>query len=490
MAGRVSKKKFRGASRESRVSRRVVARARLLLTRNPKLAARNFLILAALAALPLAAACRGGGPGGLLSVEPRSLADVPAERLAFRFEPDVAEESLPERLRRDESEEPLAAVRTDFETRRGNTEALLRTVVGPRAQRALAVYGTSESDTDFRIDLYSVEGQFIRNVLPNDLTGVFPAEVAWSPDGERIAFSGIRNPALQATPTPAPPEAADPVAPPVSDPSVVTPTPTPAPVIPSVPTYRTEQIYVGDRDGYNLRPLTNREGLIYFQLAWSPDGQAVAALACREDEWNARRDEGKLPAGRPRLITLEGQERLLDDRLTDVPPVWSPDGSKVATAFEYDVAVYDAGGSQPTAGGFPVGEPLRAASVEYDARVFHKQEPEGAPANAAAAAAGSAPDPGGVLISLNPVIRLEWLTPETLHAQTGFVRLYRNEALPTLKYTRWHVLHLSPQAAVLSRTGGPEAGGESRGARVDDESRLAGPFRFRPSPFAPRLLSS
>jgi hypothetical protein len=227
---------------------------------------RNYLTLAALACLLFVAGCRGGAGGGLLSVAPRSLADVPAERLAFRFEPDVPEESLPEQLKRDEAEEPLAAIRTDFETRRGNTEALLRTVVDPQGQRALAVYGTSESDTDFRIDLYSAEGQFIRNILPADLTGVFPAEVSWSPDGGRIAFSGIRNPALQAAPTPGPPEPADVVAPPESDPSVVTPTPTPAPAIPSVQTFRTEQIYVGDRDGYNLRPVTNRGGLIYFKI--------------------------------------------------------------------------------------------------------------------------------------------------------------------------------------------------------------------------------
>ena len=56
-------------------------------------------------------------------------------------------------------------------------------------------------------------------------------------------------------------------------------TPTAAPLIPSTQTFRTEQVYVGDRDGYNLRPITAREGLIYFKLAWSPDGQQVAAGA-------------------------------------------------------------------------------------------------------------------------------------------------------------------------------------------------------------------
>ena len=42
-----------------------------------------------------------------------------------------------------------------------------------------------------------------------------------------------------------------------------------------------------------------------------------------------------------------------------------------------------------------------------------------------------------------------WVEPETLYAETAFVRFYRTEPLPTFKYTRWHALHLSPQAAML-----------------------------------------
>ena len=430
---------------------------------------RRRLTAALLVVACLAAGCRQVKETTGLSVVPKELRDVPASRLAFRFEPDMKEESLPERLRKDEAEEPLATIKTDFETRRGNAEALIRTVVDPTGQRALALYGTSATGTDFRIDLYSTAGQFIRNVLPADLTGVFPSEVAWSPDGQRILFSGVRNPALQPSPTPAalapPPDISQGPAPgqpaPVEQP---TPAPTVGPIIPSVQTFRTEQIYVGDRDGLNLRPLTSREGLIYFQLAWSPDGGQVAALACKEDEWESRRGQGLLPAGRPRLITLEGQERLLDDRLTAVAPAWSPDGSKVATAFDYDVAVYDAAGAQPTGGQLSLQEALRAASVEYDARVFKKGEPQtnvaqsnaqrGARAPVATANAGQsqgASQSGGasVLISLNPVVRLEWVEPETLYAETAFVRFYRTEPLPTFKYTRWHALHLSPQAAML-----------------------------------------
>src|SRR5215210_4221512 len=153
------------------------------------------------AALCTASGCRSVRETAGLSVVPKSLRDVPAERLAFRFEPDAAEEKLPPYLRRDETEEPAAAIRSAFETQRPS-DALIRTVVDPSGQRALALYGTSETDTDFRIDLYSTAGQFIRNVLPADLTGVFPEEVAWSPDGANIVFSGVRTPAPQATPTP------------------------------------------------------------------------------------------------------------------------------------------------------------------------------------------------------------------------------------------------------------------------------------------------
>ena len=110
----------------------------------------------------LAAGGCQGGPGGVLSVEPRELRDVPAARLAFRFEPDVAEEKLPEHLKRDEAEEPLSTVRTDFETRR-QADALVRTVLDPAGQRVLALYGTSESEeNDFRLDLYGADGNFIR----------------------------------------------------------------------------------------------------------------------------------------------------------------------------------------------------------------------------------------------------------------------------------------------------------------------------------------
>jgi hypothetical protein len=402
----------------------------------------------------LAAGCRD--IGGRLSVQPRALRDVPAERLAFRFEPDLSAESLPEAIKKEDAEEPLAAIRADFDTHRAS-DALIRTVVSPNGQRALALYATGETQTastDFRIDLYSTEGVRLRNVLPADLIGAFPAEVAWSPDGQSILFSGFKNQAATPTPTPsdALPEAATPPAVEApSDPSAPTPTPTVAPIIQSVPAFKTEQIYVGDQDGFNLRPLTQREGLIYFRLAWSPDGSAVAALACKEDEWFARRNENRVPAGRPRIITLDGQERLLDDRLTETAPVWSPDGSKVATAFEYDIAVYDAATGAPTAANLPLRDSLWTSSVQYEEKTANRNTSAAPATTQAAGNASVSPtaSPAEVVVnSFNPFVRLEWLEPETLLAQTAFVRLYRDQP-PITNYPRWHVVRFYPQAAVV-----------------------------------------
>ena len=195
--------------------------------------------------------------------------------------------------------------------------------------------------------------------------------------------------------------------------------------------FTTEQVYLCDRDGFNLRPLTTREGLVYFSLAWAPDAHALAALACTEAELAARINENKLLAGRPRLIDRNGQERLLDDQLMDALPVWSPDAAKVATASDTDVLIYDAAGEQPTGARLSLHDPLLTASTAYDAQKLSK----GGQVSA-------------VPLSLNPIVRLEWTQPETLLVQTGFVRIYQNNE-EVRRYLRWHVLHLSPQAVVL-----------------------------------------
>ncbi|HLL73225.1 MAG TPA: hypothetical protein VK363_17435 [Pyrinomonadaceae bacterium] len=439
-------KKIEQGKRQRLPSRRI-ARGRLC-------ARRVVLCVLVVALVGGAGGCRRVSEKlGISAVRPRELRDVPASRLAFRLETDISEDVLPENLRLDAPEELLPSIRTQFETSRTN-EALLRTVLSPDKQRALALYdpgGGQPSDNTFRIDLYGADGMFVRNILPQNLEGITLAAVAWSPDAEWIAFIGRER--ANATPSPTPEVVPD--APPVFDPNASpVPTASVAPMIAPVPVFKTDQIYICDRDGNNLRPLTSREGLIYLNLAWAPDSHALAALACRQDELDARMNEGKEFAGRPRIIErADGKERLLDDQLMEAPPVWSPDSAKVAAATETDVAIYDAIGATPTGARLPLRDPLLSASADYDASKLKRANPA-TPASGAAnppgASSTAASSTGSTPLSFNPVIRLEWVQPETLLVRTGFVRYYQNSPEPTRGYLRWHVLHLSPQAAVLS----------------------------------------
>jgi hypothetical protein len=365
------------------------------------------------------------------NVTPRVLRDVPSRNLAYRLAPDVTPPSTDI-----EDLDKFAAVANDFSTKRKD-EALLRTVVSPDGRRVLAIYGTAdEPGSTFRIDLYNSDGQFIRNLIPPDLACVFPETVTWSPDGNFINFIARKR----ATPSPSPTPPNEPEPEPGGSPA---PSPSVAPLFAPVASFTTEQIYICNRDGYDLKPLTSREGLIFFYFVWAPDSHAVAALACKEDEWNARERQHKLPAGRPRLIAPDGTERLLDDALTDALPVWSPDASKVATAFDTDVAIYDAGGQTPTQARLPLGDQLLTASVAYEEKTTVKKATNN---NTNVSNQPTRSNPS-VPASFNPIVRLDWRRPETLYFQTAYVLLMPNETINT--FQRWHVLHISAQAAVL-----------------------------------------
>ena len=379
-------------------------------------------------------------------VRPRVLRDVPARNLAYRLAPDI---SLPSNLNPDEVPDKDVNIANAFAAQREN-DALLRTIASPDGKRLLALYGTAEEpSSSFRIDLYSSDGVFLRNLIPPDISCLFPETVAWSPDGRYITFIARKRVSPSPTPTPPNQPEPDPLASPEASASV-------APLFPPVTSFNTEQIYICNRDGYDLKPLTSREGLIYFYFAWAPDSHALIALARKEDEWNAREQQFKLPAGRPRLITPDGNERLLDDTMTDALPVWCPDASKIATAFDTDIAIYDAGGNTPTQGRIPLGEQLIAASVSYEEKSGTKKAGANAsptPASSSGTSTPVASTPGASSSnpaappSFNPIVTLQWPTPETLYFKTAYVRVMRSETINT--FQRWHQLNLSAQAAVL-----------------------------------------
>jgi len=390
-------------------------------------ARRTFLLVLSLSALAFAAACRSDSDGQ--RVRPRQLRDVPAQKLAFKLDADVdAPPGINEETR------PNPAIQQDFDERRKDEAlVLLRTVASPDGQRALALYSTQdEPSTTFHLDLYAADGRFLRNLSPPDLAVVFQDSVVWSADSSNIAFVARKTAQPRPSPTPEIIEPAIPLESPLPTPSVM-------PAFAPVPSFATEQIYLCNRDGYDLRPLTTREGLIYFALAWAPDGHALAALACTESEWGAREREFRAPAGRPRLVSVDGDERLLDDALAETPPVWSPDSSKVATAFGVDIGIYDAAGKAPTQARIVLRERLLSASIAFDERSAPKKND---------AAPESSPVTSSNPVSFNPIARVEWPTPEKLYVETAYVTL-RSELIKT--FSRWHVLTLSPQAVVLGR---------------------------------------
>jgi WD40-like Beta Propeller Repeat. len=382
----------------------------------------SLIIVCAL--LLTVAGCRNRG-GQKQGVRPRTLRDVPAQRLAYSFTPDV---DAPPRAAENNGE-LLPSIQNDFTTKR-TEEALLRTALSPDRQRALAIYATgADQPNEFRIDLYGADGNFLRHITPSGLAVVFAPAVSWSPDGNYVAFIAYKSESPQPTPTPLEELLPEVFPSPIASPS------TPPGVGQTLPLFSTEQIYICNRDGFDLKPLTTREGLIYFYLSWSPDSQQLAALACRENEW---RERPLLPAGRPRLIGLNGSERLLDDAMTDVLPVWSPDASKVATAFETNVRIYDTLGETPTQASINLREPLLAASRVYDEKEAQKGKTS---TDGKEAATDKLP------VSFNPIVTLEWPQPESLSVQTGFVRNFENEQIRN--FMRWHALRLSAQAALL-----------------------------------------
>lgn len=141
---------------------------------------------------------------------------------------------------------------------------------------------------------------------------------------------------------------------------------------------------------------------------------------------------------------MDGTERLLDDNLSEALPAWSPDSSKVAAAFDTEVMIYDAATNKPTQARIRLRDALVSASKIYE----EKNATSNKPGQSNASKPESATTPASAIpASFNPIVRLEWPTPDKLFLQTAYVRVLPNESINT--FQRWHFLQLSPQAAIL-----------------------------------------
>ncbi len=424
------------------------------------------------------------------SVGPTSLKEVPAVRLNYRYEPDVP---APPVKPGQGSEERNAAVQSDFDQNRPN-ELIDKTIASPDGKRILAVYHQlGDAPSEFRLDMYSAEGRLLNKVTADAMAAHFPATIVWSPDSSTVAFVAVTRTMAAAVPTPptGPDETPTPEGSPTANPDPNTnadpsasvepgsspsgeATPqaaaTPAPPE-NVLTFRTEQIYICNANGKGLKPLTQNEGLIYFYFVWSPDGEMLATLAATGREWQVlelRAEQAKeqfVPLGRPRVIEKNGRERRLDDGLTAVHPVWSPDSAKVACAFNDQVRIYDSRGDAPTQAAVLLRNHLLLSSQAYDreqaaslndnsqntnvnSRANVKSNANNA--NAASLPPSALPDPK-TLVSFNPIVSLDWVSDDQLYFETAFVKRMKNDADSVTSFARWHRLILTPQSSVFGK---------------------------------------
>ena len=396
--------------------------------------------------------------------------DVPAVRLNFRYEADVPAPALDGN--KASAEERNTDLQADFDANRPQ-ELLDRSLASPDKKRVLAIYHrVTDVSAEYRLDMYSTEGKLLKKLTPDTMAVHFPDTIVWSPDSATLAFVAMIRASqteIGVSPSAHPSPANTQKSAPVNANSVaeetnvetnsVTPTLAPTPAAPTgILTFRTEQIYICGADGNGVKPLTENEGLIYFYYAWSPDSTKLVALSTTSREWKyfdifaGSKGEAMMPQGRPRIIEKNGRERRLDDNITAVRPVWSPDSAKVAAAFASQIRVYDADGTNPTQAAIPLRNQLLISSQAYDREQQRQASIPDANSNALA---NSIPPPDQslstlpdekLLVSYNPIVELAWTADDLLYLKTAYIKRMKNEADSVMSFTRWHRLILTTQA--------------------------------------------
>lgn len=400
---------------------------------------------------------------------PPAMSSVPAVRLNFRYEADVPAPAADSN--KTTSEVRDAAVQADFDGARPQ-ELLDRTIPSPDKKRVVAVYHrVTDYSSEYRLDMYSADGKLLKKLSSDTMAVHFPDTIVWSPDSASLAFvamirvvapdlgltaPGSLNLANSAGTAPAgnANSAAD------DTNTEVAPLPAaPTPASPTgILTFRTEQIYTCTADGTAVKAITENEGLIYFYYAWSPDSSMLVALAATAREWKylevvaGSKGEMMVPQGRPRIIEKNGRERRLDDNLTAVRPIWSPDSSKVAAAFDTQIRIYDANGTNPTQAAIPLRNQLLISSQAYDREQQRQLQASTANADANAAPTHATPDQPlstlpdeKLLVSYNPIVEIAWTADDLIYLQTAYLKRMKNEADSVRSFSRWHRLALTAQ---------------------------------------------
>ncbi|MBK8465616.1 MAG: hypothetical protein IPL32_07265 [Chloracidobacterium sp.] len=405
-------------------------------------------------------------------VAPPEMKTIPAVRLNYRYEADVPAPSIENNNLASEERNP--EVLSDFDANR-QFELLERSIASPDKKHILAVYrNIADTMAEYRLDIYSPDGKLQKKLTSDAMAVHFPDSIVWSPDSTTFAFVAMTRAAKTdsdiSVPSPDPtyaPTVADSDSAPFEDEmesnkttTASSPTPPTAPT--GVLTFRTEQIYICGADGSGLKPLTENEGLIYFYYAWSPDSSMLAALATTAREWKyaeitaASKSEMMIPVGRLRTIEKNGRERRLDDNLTAVHPVWSPDSAKVAVAFETQIRIYDAGGANPTQAAIPLRNQLLISSQAYDRDQQRLAQSSNSDANVSTNTLqpdqplSTLPDEK-LLVSYNPIVELLWPEDTLLYLKTAYLRRPINDPVGVTSFARWHRLPLSIQTVTPAK---------------------------------------
>ncbi|MEO7539362.1 MAG: hypothetical protein ABIV21_05005 [Pyrinomonadaceae bacterium] len=406
--------------------------------------------------------------------------DVPAVRLNYRYEADVPAPSGDPNAQPAEERNP--GVQSDFDAGRPQ-ELLDRTLSSPDKRHVLSIYHRiTDVQAEFRLDLYSAEGKLLRKLTSDGMAVHFPDTIVWSPDSNSLAFVAMTRssqPEPGVSPTPGL-SGISPAATPLpqaantytaidnsnAESASESPAPQPTPAAPTgIMTFRSEQIYMAAADGTSVRPITQNEGLIYFYYTWSPDSTMLAALASSSREWkygelmSAAKGEIMTPQGRLRIIEKNGRERRLDDNMTAVRPVWSSDSTKVATAFDTQIRVYDASGTNPTQAAVPLRNQLLISSQAYD--LDQQRKLQAANENMDANSANATPHPTEqplstlpdekLLVSYNPIVEIAWPSEDLLYLKTAYVKRMQNQADSAMSFARWHRLVFTLQPAAPAR---------------------------------------